>query len=433
MNPVARTQVAAPEDRRVGWCPGALRPMRAGDGLLVRVKPRRARLTLPQARAVAALAVRHGNGAMTLTGKGNLQLRGIGDDALPALTLALEALGLLDGSAQGEAARNVLSNPLAGADPAALADLRPSVAALEERLSAADTVPGLPAKFTWSVDEGGLMPLAGCGADVRFTAVREAGLLELEVALSGGMATGRCRPDDLVRVAARLAAAFLTLCRSQGLTPHRMRDLVARVGAGAVLASAGLAVQQDVATPSRPIGTVGLYRHGRLSFVGVAPPFGLLDAAALDGFAVAAAAAGAPDLRLTPWRSLLAPALPEAAATALWLAFGASGLIREAADPRLLIAACVGAPRCLRATTAVQEDAARLAPFLRAGRTPPQVHVSGCAKGCAHGGTAPVTMVGREGRYDLVRQGRAGDVPVRRGVSPAALRSMVPPDEETLR
>ncbi len=41
------------------------------------------------------------------------------------------------------------------------------------------------------------------------------------------------------------------------------------------------------------------------------------------------------------------------------------------------------------------------------------IHVSGCAKGCAHPGSAPWTLVGRDGRYDLVRHGKAGDTPGR--------------------
>ncbi|MFD1807161.1 hypothetical protein ACFSHQ_00890 [Gemmobacter lanyuensis] len=33
-----------------GWCPGALRPMMSGDGLVVRVRPRLGRLRADQAR-----------------------------------------------------------------------------------------------------------------------------------------------------------------------------------------------------------------------------------------------------------------------------------------------------------------------------------------------------------------------------------------------
>jgi precorrin-3B synthase len=45
------------------------------------------------------------------------------------------------------------------------------------------------------------------------------------------------------------------------------------------------------------------------------------------------------------------------------------------------------------------------------------LHVSGCGKGCAHPKSAAVTLVGREGRYDLVRGGAAGDAPLRENLT----------------
>ncbi|HZV10414.1 MAG TPA: precorrin-3B synthase, partial [Novosphingobium sp.] len=38
-----------------GWCPGALRPMASGDGLVVRLRLPAGRMTGPQARAIADL------------------------------------------------------------------------------------------------------------------------------------------------------------------------------------------------------------------------------------------------------------------------------------------------------------------------------------------------------------------------------------------
>ena len=43
------------------------------------------------------------------------------------------------------------------------------------------------------------------------------------------------------------------------------------------------------------------------------------------------------------------------------------------------------------------------------------IHVSGCAKGCAHRDKAAITLVGRDGRYDLVRNGRHSDDARRNG------------------
>jgi precorrin-3B synthase len=62
-------------------------------------------------------------------------------------------------------------------------------------------------------------------------------------------------------------------------------------------------------------------------------------------------------------------------------------------------------------------DAARIAALGLSGT----LHVSGCAKGCAHPAAADVTLVGGSGRYSIVRNGRAGDVPWQTGLTIAAV------------
>ena len=91
-------------------------------------------------------------------------------------------------------------------------------------------------------------------------------------------------------------------------------------------------------------------------------------------------------------------------------------LIADASDPRLRIYACVGAPACRSASVDARGGASRIAASLSAigGET---LHISGCAKSCAHRGPASVTLVGRDGRYDLVRNGGAGDRPSLTGLS----------------
>jgi sulfite reductase beta subunit-like hemoprotein len=85
------------------------------------------------------------------------------------------------------------------------------------------------------------------------------------------------------------------------------------------------------------------------------------------------------------------------------------GLILDLADPRRRVAACVGAPACASASTDVRIAAEQFAPLVGEGSF---LHVSGCAKGCAHPRPAPVTLVGRDGLYDLVRNGGPSDTPV---------------------
>ncbi|MEM1316183.1 MAG: cobalamin biosynthesis protein CobG, partial [Pseudomonadota bacterium] len=84
--------------------------------------------------------------------------------------------------------------------------------------------------------------------------------------------------------------------------------------------------------------------------------------------------------------------------------------------PLLAADACPGAPFCESASVETRGLARRLAPLLGG-----SLHVSGCAKGCARATAADVTLVGRDGAFDLVRGGRAGDPAAARGLRPEDL------------
>ncbi len=457
---------------RVGWCPGALRPMMSGDGLVVRVKPRGMSLPVRSALGIAAAAVRHGNGLLDLTARANLQIRGVTEASLPALTAELDALGLLDADAGAESRRNVLASPLMGLDPAAAFDVRPVVAALEAALAGAAGPGALPSKFGFAVSDGGAMPLGDVSADVRLDALPGG---RFAVRLDGDDEVSMCcSAIEVPEVALRLARAFADAAAAEdGL--HRMRDLVAALGAVAVFGSAGLKPESEsparlpsplsrgvggAPIPARRDGTPGegdatryqvearpfpsrgtlhgpsprtplhegegrrpasrrvLDRDIVAGVLGVAAPFGRLGAAQLDALARGAARAGAAELRLTPWRAILVPGLAPAALDRLADACAAAGLIVDAADPRRRVAACAGAPGCRRGTTPVQGDAAALAALIGPGDGI-SLHVSGCAKGCAHPGPAPLTLVAADGRYALVADGTTAGAPLAAGLDAA--------------
>jgi precorrin-3B synthase len=110
-------------------------------------------------------------------------------------------------------------------------------------------------------------------------------------------------------------------------------------------------------------------------------------------------------LRMTPWRMVLLEGLREMPVH--------EGIVAEACDPLLRIAACTGAPACEAAYAETRALAAALAPHLPAQA---RLHVSGCAKGCAHPGAADVTLVATSDGFDLVRNGATRDVPALRGL-----------------
>jgi precorrin-3B synthase len=90
-------------------------------------------------------------------------------------------------------------------------------------------------------------------------------------------------------------------------------------------------------------------------------------------------------------------------------AAGTLGFIVEARDPRRRIVACPGAPSCASGLIAARAIAAQLVGHLPA--TLGIVHISGCAKGCAHPGSAPLTVVGTSRGCGLVSDGTARETP----------------------
>ena len=98
------------------------------------------------------------------------------------------------------------------------------------------------------------------------------------------------------------------------------------------------------------------------------------------------------------------------------------GLVTRADDPLLRVVACTGAPACPEAQVETRRLAASLAPHLAPDT---RVHVSGCAKGCAHPNASDITLVGTPQGLDLVRDGSPRDVPVQRGLTIADVRALV--------
>ena len=395
-------------DLRKGWCPGALKPMPSGDGLLVRVRLTAGELPVATAIAIAALAARHGNGSIDLTRRANLQIRGLSETSLPALTHGLSELGLLDGSAEAESVRNVMVSPLAGLD-AACADGRDIARQLEQRLAHEAALHELPPKFGFAIDGGGKWPLGETGADI--TLWSEGNAKPWRARLAGAKVQSQpLAAGNETSVVLTIAIALL----ASGLP--RVRYWVLRDGAAAVLAAAGLAADAAPEKPRRSVAKAGaLPSTGGAAVVAIGIPFGHLEAHQLARLAQAAGVGAV--LRLTPWRLLAIPATDALTLARVVKTANAMDLGTTPGDPRLDIEACTGAPGCANATTFTRQDASRLAELkLPAYAGGPKIHVSGCQKGCAHSGNAAATLIGRDGAYDLVVKGGVRDAPSSRGI-----------------
>jgi precorrin-3B synthase len=408
--PVSSTS-AIPSRR--GICPGLSRPLPTGDGLLVRILPT-GTIALDAFAVLCAAARVHGNGIIEITARGSIQVRGLSTQSAPAFADAIAALGIA-----ADDGVPILCNPLAGLDAAEIFDATAFATALR-RAVREQSLAGLDPKVSVVIDGGAPLGLARIAADIRVGAQLRNGQPVLRLAVSGDERSafdlGVVALDDAVEAVSRL---LLVLSERSA----RARDIIAAEGTACfedalAFARLGSAAQRDrkdaknIETDSAPrqcsdaIGLHGL-RDGSLA-CGIGLAFGHAEASTLEKLADAAAAAGGRGLRTEPNRSLLAIGLTSESAARFLAAAAKLGFVTRTDDPRRQVIACAGAPLCASAyipARAIAPDiAAAAAPYLGDGLT---IHLSGCAKGCAHSGAAPLTVVGTPGDCALIANGSA--------------------------
>lgn len=407
--------VSSTAPARRGICPGLSRPLPTGDGLLVRMLPI-GTIALDAFAALCSSTRRHGNGIVEVTARGSIQVRGLSAHSAPQFAAEIAALGIA--AADGVP---VLCNPLAGLDPAELFDATGFAATLRRALTQLSLADRLDPKVSIVIDAGAPLNLAGLAADIRVRGLKHEKETVLRLAIGGDDANafdlGAVALDDGIAAISRL---LLTLAQ-RGARAH---DIVAMEGISCfenalAFARRGHLRQRDgeagkcVAGRSwrQSIDAIGQHalEDGSLA-CGIGLAFGHAEARALENLADATAATGARGIRTAPNRSLLAIGLKREKATDFVTTAAQLGFVTEAKDPRRFVVACAGAPLCASAHIAARAIAPRLAEaaaaYLRDGLT---IHVSGCAKGCAHSGAASLTVVGTPQDCALIANGSARD------------------------
>jgi precorrin-3B synthase len=317
--------------------------------------------------------------------------------------------------------RNIIVSPLAGVDPGEVLDVRPIAHELERSIANDPALGRLPTKFGFVIDGGGVLALAGERADIRVAAVsRDA--IAIGIDRSGGTVwLGQTTPDAAAQAVCRVASAFLET--QPAGSRARLRDAAPDVETQILMSVTWLGVvgpglrRDDVRgnadsgrNEERP--AIGALRHeGDIFAVGIAAPFGRVEADMLRGLADAAAEQGVSEIRVSPWRAFYLPVSDEKRSSRLLGEARRLGFVIDPDDAVLRIEACPGAPACSSAALDTRTAAltiSRLLPRLDGIR---RVHVSGCAKGCACSTPADLVLIGGRDRFGVVRGGRADATP----------------------
>ncbi|MFE9043650.1 cobalamin biosynthesis protein CobG [Streptomyces sp. NPDC007818] len=404
-------------------CPGALRLHAAADGFLARLRLPAGRLTSRQLMVLADAAEELGDGGLSITSRGNAELRGLAEGCGGRLAALLDDAGLLP-SRTHERVRNIVASPASGLDGLGHADAQLWARALDAALCAEPRAAALSGRFLFVLDDG-RGDVTGLGGDVSLVAAPHGATL-----LTAGSAAFRLPPADApaardhtttaptagpattagpasgattagpattsgtasaaraATAALACALAFLDAADAAGTGAWRPRELPpghVPEWAGA-LARAGITAEPVPlsSSPSGPPPAPGPLGDRALH---VLAPLGRLTAGGLR-----ALGEGADEVRLTPWRGAVV-----VGATADRLpALAALGLITGPTDPRTGVTACTGTPGCAKSLADVRADAAR------APGGPLPVHYSGCERRCGHPHGARIEVTARDsGTYLL--------------------------------
>ncbi|MBW9051489.1 precorrin-3B synthase [Rhizobium mesosinicum] len=386
-----------------GACPALAAPMQTGDGLLVRLRPAGGTLSTSQFRHLASAAARHGNGVVEITARGNLQIRGLQTESVSPLAAEIDAAGIIisDGVA-------IEISPLHGIDADEIADAADMEVMLRIKLGDLLSSPHLAPKLSILIDGGGRFSLSALIADIRVVAqptgqwlVSIAGDEEGATPLVLGSA------DAAVNAVGDLLQMLIVNGRRT-----RARDIDKAMLRAHFPELDSIRSIRPAPTKSSFVGVTEL-RNGS-TILGVRLKFGQAMAADLISFLTSAESAGAREIRLAPDRGFFLIGLAETAMPALQEAAIGYGVSVTANEPTEQIAACSGEGACALAfydTKALASQLLDQIPALFDGSL--KLHLSGCAKGCAHR-RADLAIVGSGDGYDFVVDGLAADRPAAR-------------------
>lgn len=400
-------------------CPGIWRLAETKDGGLARLRLPGGTLTADQLDGVAEIARSAGNGIIDLTHRANLQIRGLAPLSSDTIAAALEEHGLMANTPDADRLRNILASPLAGLDPSEIIDVTETVHALDQAVQAASKLHSLSPKFSFVLDGGGCHDLSDFAHDIGFFAKHGPDGPLFRISLAGQITPFVVAPSHAATAAVALATVAAT---ADSRAPLRVSALLESSSVDEIIELAentGAPMFDRAAIAPRDIesgdfvGALTEHETGHYAF-GLGVPLARLTDENAVAIASLSRTYGDGTLRLTPWQSIILPAVREEGLDEMVESAGRAGFFTTQNQAAVRILACAGSTGCVR--TGVDTKQAGL-DLLGAIKTmaqdrsdPLTIHLCGCKRGCAHPGHSDLLLLGstEEDCYQAYRQSSPG-------------------------
>ncbi|MBW4693372.1 MAG: precorrin-3B synthase [Lyngbya sp. HA4199-MV5] len=399
-------------------CPSLFAPSIAQDGLLYRLRIPGGLLNVAQCEAIADLADQAGCGAVEVTNRANVQIRGLQTSMATDVLERLQELGLASPIAGVDALRNIMASPTAGIDRQQFIDTRPLVAAWNHYLTTRPDFAVLSPKFSVCFDGSEAVSVRDRPNDISLVAEAIADAIYFRVHLSlGDRGASPCDVGVLIRPAESLPL-LIAMTEVYGdytrqkpgnddQRKPRLRDLLQdwnlerylKTVADRLPVSLTRTASIDHHSGSGFYNHLGIHaqRQNGLSYLGCTLSLGRLETKQLRGLARLALQFGSGTLRLTPWQTVLVPDVPTTKIDAIEHEIEQLGLSVSATHPHSAIVACSGTTGCKSSATNTQADALALANYLAEHITldrPINIHFTGCEKSCAQHHASDIALLG---------------------------------------
>ena len=417
----------APAEKELLKCLGVFHRRPTPGKFMMRIRMPNGFARAEQLRAIAELSRRLGNGAVDITTRQQIELRGFSLDSVPAIWEKLRGVELRSLQTGLDNVRNINGCPLAGANPHELLDASPVVQDLDRIIVGEQgnrEFTNLPRKFNITV--------TGCpdncthaeSQDIALVPARKAGRIGFNVLVGGKMGSGGFTVASPLNVfveafqAVPVVVELIKIYRDHGPREARSKCrfafLVEEWGLSRLRAELIERLDHELAFQGRDMRSsaradhLGVTRQSQegLRAVGLCVPTGRVNPQQLDELARLAAIYGNGEIRLTTAQNAIIPHIPADAVGGLL----AEPLLKQFSprpSPFLRnMVACVGTDYCNLALIETKSRAVALSEALDktlgSAGNPLTIHWSGCPAGCGNHQAADIGFRGfktkREGQ-----------------------------------